>query len=97
VINVRATAYCPCPICCGKSDGITSSGVKARADHTIAVDPALIPIGSQVYLDGIGSFVAEDTGGVISGAKIDLFMTDHQQALVFGVKYLHAYVSQESI
>ncbi|MDD2497845.1 MAG: LysM peptidoglycan-binding domain-containing protein, partial [Desulfitobacteriaceae bacterium] len=34
----EATAYCSCRKCCGKSDGITASGVRAHKG-TIAVDP----------------------------------------------------------
>lgn len=94
-MTVTVTAYCPCPICCGKSDGITCSGVRARANRTIAVDPDVIPLGSEVYLEGLGIFIAEDTGGVIKGNRIDIFMEDHQQALLFGIKEMKAYVLQK--
>lgn len=43
-MTVVATAYCPCVKCCGKSDGITASGVKARENRTIAVDTKVIPL-----------------------------------------------------
>lgn len=97
VIQVQVTAYCPCAICCGKNDGITSSGKLARANHTVAVDPDLIPLGTRLYLEGIGTYLAEDTGGVIKGHKIDLFMNDHQQALNFGVRTTNAYILQDEI
>ena len=47
--------------------------------QSIAVDPGLIPLGSRVYVpayrgDGHGGwFVAQDTGGAISGRHIDVF------------------------
>ncbi|KUK36482.1 MAG: hypothetical protein PWP44_620 [Thermacetogenium sp.] len=94
-MTVTVTAYCPCPICCGKSDGITCSGVRARANRTIAVDPDVIPLGSEVYLEGLGIFIAEDTGGAIKGNRIDIFMEDHQQALLFGIKEMKAYILQK--
>jgi 3D (Asp-Asp-Asp) domain-containing protein len=94
---VKVTAYCPCPICCGKNDGITFSGKHARANHTIAVDPSVIPLGSVVYLEGMGTFTAEDVGGAISGHRVDLFMNDHHQALLFGVKYAKAHLLREAI
>jgi 3D (Asp-Asp-Asp) domain-containing protein len=56
------TAYCPCEICCGKSDGVTASGVKATADHTIAVDTSVIPLGSKVEING-KIYTATDTSG----------------------------------
>jgi len=96
-LEVEVTAYCPCHICCGKSDGITSSGKPAQVNRTIAIDPTVIPLGTRLYLEGIGIFVAEDTGGVIKGNKIDLFMNDHQKALEFGVKTTKAYILQENI
>lgn len=86
------TAYCPCPICCGKSDGITSSGTRAKEKQTIAVDPNVIPIGSQVHLEGLGTFIAEDTGGAIKGNRIDVYMEDHNQALQFGIQETKAHL-----
>ena len=35
-IEFEVTGYCPCKKCCVKEDGITASGVKATANHTIA-------------------------------------------------------------
>ncbi|CEO89826.1 3D domain-containing protein [Syntrophaceticus schinkii] len=93
-LTVTVTAYCPCPICCGKSDGITSSGTLAKKQQTIAVDPDVIPIGSEVYLEGLGTFIAEDTGGAIKGNRIDIFMEDHNQALLFGIQEIKAYLSK---
>ncbi len=94
---VEVTAYCACPLCCGKSDGITSSGKHARANHTIAVDPAVIPLGSKVYLEGLGTFIAEDVGGAINGRKVDLFMNEHRQAVLFGVKFTKAHLLQTEV
>ena len=70
----KLTAYCPCSQCCGPwANGITATGVTARANHTIAVDPRVIPYGSTVYIEGLGTFVAEDCGGAIKGNRIDVF------------------------
>jgi 3D (Asp-Asp-Asp) domain-containing protein len=96
-MTVIVTAYCPCSICCGKSDGITKSGTIAKEQHTIAVDPDVIPLGSEVYLEGLGTFVAEDTGGAIKGNRIDIFMQDHKQALQFGIQKTNAYLLNEKI
>ncbi len=80
----EATAYCSCVKCCGKSDGITKSGVKVH-QGTLAVDPRVIPLGTKVYIEGMGWFVAEDTGN-FSGNRVDIYMKTHEEALQFGRK-----------
>ena len=83
----RVTAYCSCPECCGQwADGITYTGTEATPDRTVAVDPAVIPLGSTVLIDG-QEYVAEDIGGAIKGARIDIYFPTHQAALQFGVQY----------
>ncbi|MCZ8517693.1 3D domain-containing protein [Paenibacillus filicis] len=66
--------------------GITYSGSKAEEGRTIAVDPSVIPIGSKVFIDGIGVRQAEDIGSAIRGSRIDIFMKDLADAREFGVK-----------
>lgn len=66
--------------------GITASGKRVQEQQTIAVDPAIIPLGTKVYIEGIGVRVAEDTGGAIVGNRIDVFMNDLTAALQFGYK-----------
>ena len=79
------TAYCSCSKCCGKSDGITYSGLKAVEGVTIAADLSILPIGTIVEIESIGRRIVQDKGGSIKGNRIDLFMgTDHQRALNFG-------------
>lgn len=87
----KVTAYCPCMKCCGKTDGITATGTVATAGRTIAVDPTVIPYGSQVILNGI-AYTAEDCGGAIKGNKIDMFFDTHQEALEWGVQYIEGVV-----
>ena len=77
--------YDACMSCCGKTDGITATGTVATPGRTIAVDPKLIPLGSQVIFNG-NTYIAEDTGGAIRGNKIDLFFKTHQEALNWGVR-----------
>ncbi len=81
-----ATAYCPCSKCCGKwANGITSTGVTAQSGRTIAVDPKVIPYGTEVVING-HTYVAEDCGGAIKGKKIDIYFDTHAEALEFGRK-----------
>jgi 3D (Asp-Asp-Asp) domain-containing protein len=91
VISTTLTAYTAGAESTGKTEdhpayGITFSGIKAEEGRTIAVDPSVIPLGSQVYIDGVGIRTAEDTGSAVRGARIDVFMDDLGQAVQFGVK-----------
>lgn len=90
-LEVVATAYCPCVKCCGKSDGITATGTKATAGRTIAVDPSIIPYGTEITIDGV-TYIAEDCGGAIKGNKVDIFFNTHEEALQFGKRVLTAYI-----
>lgn len=83
----KITAYCPCTKCCGQwAKGITSTGVTAQTNRTIAVDPKVIPYGTKVMIDG-KEYIAEDCGGAIKGNRIDIYFDTHQEALQWGVKY----------
>lgn len=82
-IQGTATAYCPCKKCCGKTNGITASGAKATANHTIAA-PSNYPFGTKIEIENYGIYVVEDRGGAIKNNKIDIFMNTHQEALKFG-------------
>ncbi|MBE3552049.1 MAG: LysM peptidoglycan-binding domain-containing protein [Kyrpidia tusciae] len=91
VFYCTLTAYTSGPESTGKSPGdpgygVTASGRPATPGRTVAVDPNVIPIGTKLYIEGIGYRVAEDTGGAIRGRKIDIYMTDVNKALQFGVK-----------
>lgn len=79
------THYCSCPKCTGTPVGSkTSTGHKPREGRTIAVDPNKIPLHSIVYIEGVGTFVAEDVGGAIKGNRIDVYVNDHNKALQLG-------------
>lgn len=86
----KLTAYCSCSKCCGKSDGITASGTKPKANHTVAVDPSVIPLGTELYIGGT-YYTAEDTGGAIKGNRIDICVDSHEEALRLGTGYVKVY------
>lgn len=90
----RITHYCPCSICCGPwANGITSTGVTATTNHTIAVDPSQIPYGSQVVING-QVYVAEDCGGAIKTNCIDIYVASHAEGESKGVYYTDVYLIQ---
>lgn len=63
--------------------GITSTGAIPKANRTIAVDPRVIPYGSQIKYNGV-VYTAEDTGGMIKGNKVDIFMNTLEETVNFG-------------
>lgn len=62
----------------------TKTGNIPKANKTIAVDPKLIPLHSVVYIENLGYFIAEDTGGLIKGNKIDIFVSSKEEAIKLG-------------
>lgn len=99
----KLTAYCSCHKCCGfwangrpiDENGndivIGASGERLYQGVSIAVDPAVIPYDSKVYIDG-KEYIAHDCGGAIKGNRIDVYFDNHQDALDFGVKYANVEV-----
>ena len=81
----RLTGYCKCRICCGKWSSINTTYIGAipRVNHTIAVDPRVIPFGTKVMINGI-VYTAEDKGGGVKGNHIDIFCGSHSAALKIG-------------
>lgn len=84
-----ATAYCKCRKCCGKWADVpgTYTGAEPTEGITIAVDPKVIPLDSQVFVLRNGDwhcYTAQDTGGAIKGQKIDIYFETHEDALAFG-------------
>lgn len=82
----KVTAYCSCVRCCGKTNGITASGRRATANHTVAA-PSTFAFGTQMIING-RTYVVEDRGGAIQGNRIDVYMNSHAEAIAWGVRYL---------
>lgn len=95
--NCTITYYC-CelrPHICGTGDGITASGAPVEPGVSCAVDPALIPLGSTVWVDyGDGElheYIAQDVGAWVNGGHIDLAVATHDEALQMGRKTATVY------
>ena len=85
-LTVTATAY---TAFCEGCSGTTATGIDLRANpdqKVIAVDPDVIPLGSKVWVEGYGEAIAGDTGGAITGNKIDLFIPSQEEAIEYGVQ-----------
>lgn len=90
------TAYCGCSECCGayaegRGDVVYGAiGEPLTANYSIAVDPNVIGFGETVMING-QQYKAQDTGGLIKGNRIDIYMDDHEEALKWGVQYIEVY------
>jgi len=65
------------------TDSKTATG-KNLSEGIIAVDPDLIPYGTELEIKDMGVFVAEDCGGKISGNRIDIYFNTLEDAKEFG-------------
>jgi 3D (Asp-Asp-Asp) domain-containing protein/septal ring factor EnvC (AmiA/AmiB activator) len=74
-VTVVATGYA--------ADGRTSTGLPVGWG-TVAVDPAVIPLGTRMTIPGYGDGVAADTGSAVQGATVDLWFPTVPQALAWG-------------
>jgi 3D (Asp-Asp-Asp) domain-containing protein len=76
-MTVTATGYC--------LRGTTATGIPTGWG-VVAVDPAVIPLGTRMSIPGYGEGVAADTGSAVRGATIDLWFPQCSQALAWGRK-----------
>lgn len=80
-VTVSITAYC--------LSGRTRLGTRVR-DGVVAADPRVFPLNSEIDLiigrDTLGRFRVEDTGLLIKGRKLDVWLEDCSEARSFGRK-----------
>jgi 3D (Asp-Asp-Asp) domain-containing protein len=63
---------------------LTKSGVPPVVGLTVAADPAVIPLGSVVHIEGFGERVVHDVGGAVRGRHLDVFVASCGEARRFG-------------
>jgi 3D (Asp-Asp-Asp) domain-containing protein len=77
-MEFEATAYC--------AEGTTRAGVPA-APGIVAADPRVLPLGSLIRIDSSlysGIYRVMDTGGLVKGKVVDIFLPSLEAALDFG-------------
>lgn len=89
-IKFDSTAYC-------ETGDPTASGKWPREGVTVAIDPDVIPLGSAVMIWGedgewMGIYEAQDTGRLIRGRIIDIYMDEHRDAVEWGRKTIYVRV-----
>lgn len=78
----------------GTADGITKSGTMVRPG-VVAVDPEVIPLGTEIFIEGLGVFIAEDTGGAIKGNRLDIYFESREEAFEFGVQSVNVFIKEK--
>ena len=95
-VQMRVTAYCPCPRCCGKfSDGVTASGHRVPEGVFFAAADSRYPFGTELVIPGYNGGEAVkvlDRGSAIKNDRLDVFFDTHEKALQWGVRYLEVKV-----
>lgn len=102
----KLTAYCSCEKCCcswakkrpvdedGNQIVYGASGAVLEPGKSIAVDPKKIPYGTNVIING-RKYRADDCGGAIKGNHIDVYFSNHDEAVSFGVQKAELFVEQK--
>ena len=90
-IVLLATAYA-CG--CGAGPGsLTKSQTVPQAGMTVAADPRVLPLGSRIIIRGLpGVWHVHDTGRLVRGRHIDLFVSSCAEARSWGRRRVQAWV-----
>lgn len=75
-VTYTLTAYC-------YTGNPTASGVMPTANHTIAADLSIFPLGTKLSVNGI-VYTVEDTGGAIHGNIFDIYFNSYEECINFG-------------
>jgi 3D (Asp-Asp-Asp) domain-containing protein len=89
--TINASAYTAAADECGKSDGVTASGLKVTEKRTLAC-PKEYPFGAKISIEGLGEYRCEDRGGAIKGNHFDIYVETKSEAFAFGRQNLVAQI-----
>ncbi len=90
--TVQVAAFPPTPaptpvgdflVTCYALPGHTATGTSTHVG-SIAVDPAIVPLGTRLYVDGYGYGVAQDTGSSIHGRRLDVWLPTAGECAAWG-------------
>lgn len=101
-VTMRVTAYDLSYASCRKYPdhpeyGFTASGAKVKEWYTIAAGPEL-PFGTRVFIPYFadkpneGIFVVQDRGSAIKENCLDVYMSNNDECMDFGVRELDVYI-----
>lgn len=74
--------------------GKTATGAEV-GPGTVAVDPDVIPLGSELYIENYGRATAKDTGSAINGEIVDVWYPSVSRCRQWGVKTVQVTMIEE--
>jgi 3D (Asp-Asp-Asp) domain-containing protein len=74
-------------VTCHTGPGVTASG-RPSSREVVSVDRRLIPFGTRLVIDQVGTRVAGDTGPAMVGHRLDIWEPSAATCLQFGRKRL---------
>ena len=77
-------------VTCHTGKGMTASG-RPSSRETVSVDPRVVPLGTRLVIDEVGTRVAADTGGAIKGRRLDIWEPTVAACTQFGRKQLRVW------
>lgn len=82
----KLTAYAP-------TGNRTSSGAPMIPGHSLAIDNGIWKFGTKFYIEGLGVYTAQDTGGAIRGSnRADVAVNSDTAGDKFGIQYRDVWV-----
>lgn len=92
----RVTYYCHCQQCCGvwgsndpNYQAHGASGMLLQGDYTVAVNPAQIPYGTRLLING-HEYIAADCG--VGTNCVDIYRRTHAEALAGTMYYAEVFI-----
>jgi 3D (Asp-Asp-Asp) domain-containing protein len=77
-------------VTCHTGKGVTASGMPSSRE-TLSVDPRVVPMGTRLVIDKVGTRVAADTGGAIKGRRLDIWEPSVAACTRFGRRQLRVW------
>ncbi|MBW3555548.1 MAG: 3D domain-containing protein [Actinobacteria bacterium] len=79
-------------VTCYSLSGTTKSGTPV-SEEAVAVDPRVIPLGTRIFIEDVGTRVAVDTGADIKGRRLDVWHPSSAYCQEFGRKTLTVHLT----
>ncbi len=70
--------------CDCRPGALTAAGTHPVAGHVAAADPRVLPLGSIVWIEGLGQRQIQDVGGGVRGRHLDVYVNDCREARAWG-------------
>jgi 3D (Asp-Asp-Asp) domain-containing protein len=77
-------------VTCHTGKGVTALG-RPSSRETVSVDPRVVPLGTRLVVEGVGTRVAADTGRSIRGRRLDIWEPSAAACTRFGRRQLRVW------